>query len=157
MIRFPDRPEQYKTFAESRMRELAHPPMPLPLDHPEGPQPLMTSQWVWIQPPPDFEAIPPDSNRMTPHESATIVEGRGNPLRQLAAELLTAADQMDRDGVVPVGINVQTEYIVPYSSVLGRDRVLHKAKCAVVVFTTRGVRREWLDANRAVIEREIEL
>lgn len=157
MIDFPDKPEDAADFARLREQHFVHPPLPLPLARDDGPQPLVTMQWAWMQQYPTTDEMPTNEGQLLqPHHHVERIEAFGNPLRQLAAALIDAADQADRDGFVPLGINLETRYFMPWSMYfrtnIEPDR---RAQCALVAVTARGVRQEWLDRNRATEEKEV--
>lgn len=150
MIDFPD-PGKEAEFIRRRARDFDQPPAPVRLGGPEGPTPVVVMRWAWMQPlVEDYETERPAAYQ-APAEVVAQIEAHGNPLRQLAAALIDAADQADRDGFVPLGLNLETRYYPCNNMLLYRDR----PHTAMVAVTARGVRREWLDRNGVTREAEV--
>lgn len=70
------------------------------------------------------------------------VRNTPNPLRALAADLLRFADQCEQHGLVPLGINVQTDYTYDWRpQVAYAER--HKDRLAAVHVSVRCVSARW--------------
>jgi hypothetical protein len=108
----------------------------------------MVASSAWLQPAPERESVATFQfyNGEGEAEVVALEAARTpNPLRSLAAALVVFADQLDRTGVVPLGIHVRTVYC-SFGQTLER-------RVARVTTSVRGVRREWIDQHAGTSEK----
>lgn len=102
-----------------------------------------TSRFTWTQPASGVSRRTEGSNVDEVRRiAAETTRATPNPLRELAAALLTYADLLDRQGVVPLGVHMCTTY---QSLPEHRMYLDDNAEVAAVTTTVRGVSREWVD------------
>lgn len=135
-------------------RDYAQPPAPV--RGLERADVILTGRTTWAQTVPDqledattrFGEIPTEAEVY--QNIANQAVAVANPVRELALALTRFADQLDRQGVVPLGIHVCTEHLQPatmmYWDYAQVPRVAH------VVTTVRGVRREWIEQHRTAAD-----
>lgn len=127
-------------------RDYAAPPTPIRgLEYVDV---VLTGRRTWRQPAPDqLTANSHEGRMLEPDQLQRVVAADAakvtNPVRDLAAALVEFADQLDSQGVVPLGIHVCTAHSQSPSQFYWDT-----GHVAQVVTTVRGVRREWLDQHR---------
>ncbi|HEX3781681.1 MAG TPA: hypothetical protein VHX38_18620 [Pseudonocardiaceae bacterium] len=125
---------------------------PVPIHRIDRADMVITSRTTWTQTAPEHTVVDngivmddTEIHRVIAREASATP----NPIRDLAAVLTRFADQLDTQGVVPLGIHVCTAHVPDHSTFAYsyEPRLI-----AQVVTTIRGVRREWIEQHHAVAE-----